>query len=64
MKNRTVLTVAVVTMLLLAAGLSPDQVVAELTDLEPADVTACLRYASQRAAVPEPVSSTRIPGCT
>ncbi len=38
---------------LLAAGLSAEQVVAELPDLEPADVTACLRYASRRAAGPE-----------
>jgi uncharacterized protein (DUF433 family) len=29
---------------LLAAGLTPEQVVAELPDLEPADVAACLRY--------------------
>jgi uncharacterized protein (DUF433 family) len=41
---------------LLAAGLTPEQVVAELPDLEPADVAACLRYASKRAAEPEPVS--------
>lgn len=41
---------------LLAAGLSPDQIVAELPDLEPADVAACLRYASERASRPEPVS--------
>lgn len=33
---------------LLAAGLTPEQVVAELPDLEPADVTACLRFASRR----------------
>jgi uncharacterized protein (DUF433 family) len=33
---------------LLAAGLSADQVVAELPDLEPADVMACLRFASRR----------------
>jgi uncharacterized protein (DUF433 family) len=31
---------------LLAAGLSHADVVAELPDLEPADVVACLRYAS------------------
>ncbi|MGL6096422.1 MAG: DUF433 domain-containing protein [Fimbriiglobus sp.] len=41
---------------LLAAGLSPADVVAELPDLEPDDVTACLRYASRRAACPEPVA--------
>jgi uncharacterized protein (DUF433 family) len=34
---------------LLAAGLSADQVVVELADLEPADVSACLRYASHTA---------------
>ncbi len=33
---------------LLAAGLSADQVVEELPDLESADVTACLRFASRR----------------
>jgi uncharacterized protein (DUF433 family) len=33
---------------LLAAGLSAAQVVEELPDLEPADVTACLRFASRR----------------
>ena len=38
---------------LLAAGLTPKQVVEELPDLELADVTACLSYASQRSAVPE-----------
>jgi uncharacterized protein (DUF433 family) len=32
----------------LAAGLTAAQVVDELPDLEPADVTACLRFASQR----------------
>jgi uncharacterized protein (DUF433 family) len=33
---------------LLAAGLSAEQVVADLPDLEPADITACLRFASRR----------------
>ena len=33
---------------LLAAGLSPAQVVEELPDLEAADVSACLRFASRR----------------
>ena len=33
---------------LLAAGLSTERVVEELPDLEPADVTACLRFASRR----------------
>jgi uncharacterized protein (DUF433 family) len=33
---------------LLAAGLTVEQVVEELPDLEPADVTACLRFASRR----------------
>jgi uncharacterized protein (DUF433 family) len=41
---------------LMAAGLSPEQVVTDLPDLEPADVAACLRYASRRTAVPEPVA--------
>ena len=31
---------------LLANGLSPEQIVEELPDLEPADVRACLRFAS------------------
>lgn len=33
---------------LLAARLSPQQVVEELPDLELEDIAACLRYASQR----------------
>jgi uncharacterized protein (DUF433 family) len=33
---------------LLAAGLSPQEVVEELPDLETADVHACLRFASRR----------------
>jgi uncharacterized protein (DUF433 family) len=33
---------------LLAAGMTTEQVVEELPDLEPADVTACLRFASRR----------------
>ncbi|HEX2206998.1 MAG TPA: DUF433 domain-containing protein [Longimicrobium sp.] len=33
---------------LLAAGLSREQVVDELPDLEPEDVDACLRFASRR----------------
>jgi uncharacterized protein (DUF433 family) len=33
---------------LLASGLSSAQVVEELPDLEPADVAACLRFASRR----------------
>lgn len=33
---------------LLANGLTPEQVLAELPDLEPADVQACLRYASRK----------------
>lgn len=33
---------------LLAVGLSADQVVEELPDLELADVAACLRFASRR----------------
>ena len=41
---------------LLANGLSPEQIVEELPDLEPADVQACLRFASRRVADPEPVA--------
>ena len=37
---------------LLAAGLSAEQVVEELPDLEPADVAACLRFASRRVDHP------------
>ena len=37
---------------LLANGLTPEQVVAELPDLELADIQACLRYASQRISHP------------
>jgi uncharacterized protein (DUF433 family) len=33
---------------LLAAGLSPSQVLTELPDLEPDDISACLRFASRR----------------
>ena len=37
---------------LLANGLTPEQVIAELPDLELADVRASLRYASQRISHP------------
>jgi len=37
---------------LLAAGLSTEQVIEELPDLEPDDVAAALRYASQRLDPP------------
>ncbi len=37
---------------LLAEGLSPDEVLAELPDLEPEDITACLRLASRRLGHP------------
>jgi uncharacterized protein (DUF433 family) len=33
---------------LLAAGLSPEQVLAELPDLASEDISACLRFASRR----------------
>jgi uncharacterized protein (DUF433 family) len=33
---------------LLATGLSPEQVLEELPDLESADIQACLRYASRK----------------
>ena len=33
---------------LLANGLTSEQVLAELPDLEPEDIRACLRFASQR----------------
>jgi uncharacterized protein (DUF433 family) len=40
---------------LLANGLTPEQIVDELPDLEPADIEACLRFASWR--VDHPVSA-------
>lgn len=39
---------------LLANGLSPEQIVDELPDLESADIQACLRFASRR--IDHPVS--------
>ncbi len=39
---------------LLAGGLTPEQILEELPDLEPADIEACLRFASRRVADPEP----------
>ena len=33
---------------LLASGLSPAEVLEELPDLQPEDITACLRFASRR----------------
>jgi len=33
---------------LLAAGLTPDEVLRELPDLQPEDIRACLQYASRR----------------
>lgn len=33
---------------LLASGLTPDQVIQELPDLEHPDIAACLQYASRR----------------
>jgi uncharacterized protein (DUF433 family) len=41
---------------LLASGLSAEQVIEELPDLEAEDVRACLRFASKRVAHPEPVA--------
>lgn len=37
---------------LLASGLSPEQVLEELPDLEADDITACLRFASRRVDHP------------
>ncbi|MEO1303129.1 MAG: DUF433 domain-containing protein [Myxococcota bacterium] len=37
---------------LLATGLSPNQVLDELPDLEPDDITACLRFASRQLDYP------------
>ena len=33
---------------LLASGMTPEQVIQELPDLEPGDILACLRFASRR----------------
>ena len=41
---------------LLANGLSPEQIIEELPDLESADIQACLRFASRRVAIAEPVA--------
>jgi uncharacterized protein (DUF433 family) len=41
---------------LLANGLRPEQILEELPDLEPADIRACLLFASQRVSVPEPIA--------
>ena len=41
---------------LLANGLSAEEVLAELPDLEPEDIRACLHFASKRVAQPEPVA--------
>jgi len=37
---------------LLAAGLDRDELLKELPDLEPEDITACLRFASRRVDHP------------
>ena len=37
---------------LLAAGLGSDEVIAELPDLEPEDITAALQFASRKLAHP------------
>ncbi len=42
---------------LLANGLTNDQVLAELPDLEPEDIHACLRYASRKLNHPVLVSA-------
>ena len=41
---------------LLANGLSPEEVIAELPDLELADIRACLEYASQQTSRPYPAA--------
>jgi uncharacterized protein (DUF433 family) len=43
---------------LLAAGLTTDQVIEELPDLERDDVAACLRFASRRLGNPPRASAT------
>lgn len=44
---------------LFAAGLSADEVLAELSDLEPADMIACLQHAARR--VDHPVLRANVP---
>jgi uncharacterized protein (DUF433 family) len=41
---------------LLASGLTPEQVVAEMPDLEPDDVRACLAFASRQLNHPRLVT--------
>ena len=41
---------------LLANGLSPEQVVEELPDLEPLDIRACLEFAGRRVDLRGPVA--------
>ena len=43
---------------LLAAGLSPAQIVEELPDLEPEDIQACLIYVAQRFDHPVVLTSS------
>ena len=40
-----------------ANGLNAEQVLAELPDLEPADIRACLQYASRKLNHPVPVAA-------
>ena len=42
---------------LLANGLSPEQIIEELPDLEPTDVQACLRFASRLVGDPKPIEA-------
>ena len=41
---------------LLASGLTPEEVLRDLSDLEPEDIRACLRFASRR--VDHPIVTT------
>ena len=41
---------------LLANGLTPEQILDELRDLEYSDIRACLQFASRRVAQPEVVA--------
>lgn len=41
---------------LLANGISPEQIIKELPDLELVDVQACLLFASRRVADPKPAA--------
>ena len=42
---------------LLAAGLTPDQIIEELPDLTKEDIAACLKYTAERMHIPMVINS-------